>query len=252
MSPMDDFIWKSSADHHDGRAARPHSSCHARMGVHARRNGRPAHATSLCRGRHAVSARDQGGVIVPATINGAGPFRMLLDTGATHSAITERSPPPPVRGRSRKAGRFARRRHGAGNCEHRSARRRPDRHRTGCRPWCHAMRSAPACTASSGRTCWPSGATRWTSGAARCGGTTERRRRRRAVEPLIRERPVPGRAAQQSATLRLVPDSGAGSLVLFDAPRAAPPSSTVSDGRAQNGRGRRQCPARPPPRAPGR
>ena len=31
----------------------------------------------------------QGGVIVKAHINGAGPFRLLLDTGATHSAITE-------------------------------------------------------------------------------------------------------------------------------------------------------------------
>lgn len=31
---------------------------------------------------------DQGGVIVPVTVNGAGPFMMLLDTGATHSAIT--------------------------------------------------------------------------------------------------------------------------------------------------------------------
>jgi predicted aspartyl protease len=33
---------------------------------------------------------DQGGVIVPVKVNGAGPFQMLLDTGATHSAITER------------------------------------------------------------------------------------------------------------------------------------------------------------------
>ena len=33
---------------------------------------------------------EQGGVIVPVTVNGAGPFQMLLDTGATHSAITER------------------------------------------------------------------------------------------------------------------------------------------------------------------
>ena len=33
---------------------------------------------------------DQGGVIVPVTVNGRGPFQMLLDTGATHSAITER------------------------------------------------------------------------------------------------------------------------------------------------------------------
>ena len=32
---------------------------------------------------------DQGGVIVPVMVNGAGPFRMLIDTGATHSAITE-------------------------------------------------------------------------------------------------------------------------------------------------------------------
>ncbi len=31
---------------------------------------------------------DQGGVIVLVTLNGNGPFRMLLDTGATHSAIT--------------------------------------------------------------------------------------------------------------------------------------------------------------------
>jgi len=31
---------------------------------------------------------DQGGVIVPVSVNGAGPFPMLLDTGATHSAIT--------------------------------------------------------------------------------------------------------------------------------------------------------------------
>ena len=33
---------------------------------------------------------DQGGVIVPVMLNGKGPFEMLLDTGATHSAITER------------------------------------------------------------------------------------------------------------------------------------------------------------------
>ena len=32
---------------------------------------------------------DQGGVIVRVMVNGSGPFRMLLDTGATHSAITE-------------------------------------------------------------------------------------------------------------------------------------------------------------------
>lgn len=31
---------------------------------------------------------DQGGVIVPVMMNGTGPFRMLLDTGASHSAIT--------------------------------------------------------------------------------------------------------------------------------------------------------------------
>lgn len=33
---------------------------------------------------------EQGGVLVPVTLNGRGPFLMLLDTGATHSAITER------------------------------------------------------------------------------------------------------------------------------------------------------------------
>jgi predicted aspartyl protease len=32
---------------------------------------------------------DGGGVIVPVTLNGHGPFQMLLDTGATHSAITD-------------------------------------------------------------------------------------------------------------------------------------------------------------------
>jgi predicted aspartyl protease len=32
---------------------------------------------------------EQGGVIVPVMVNGSGPFPMLLDTGATHSAITE-------------------------------------------------------------------------------------------------------------------------------------------------------------------
>jgi len=32
---------------------------------------------------------EQGGVIVPVMVNDSGPFRMLLDTGATHSAITE-------------------------------------------------------------------------------------------------------------------------------------------------------------------
>jgi predicted aspartyl protease len=31
----------------------------------------------------------QGGVIVPVMLNGQGPFMMLLDTGASHSAITE-------------------------------------------------------------------------------------------------------------------------------------------------------------------
>jgi predicted aspartyl protease len=34
-------------------------------------------------------AGPQGGVIVPVMLNGQGPFMMLLDTGATHSAITE-------------------------------------------------------------------------------------------------------------------------------------------------------------------
>lgn len=33
---------------------------------------------------------DQGGILVEVTLNGHGPFLMLLDTGATHSAITER------------------------------------------------------------------------------------------------------------------------------------------------------------------
>jgi predicted aspartyl protease len=32
---------------------------------------------------------DQGGIVVPATLNGVGPFRLLLDTGATHSSISE-------------------------------------------------------------------------------------------------------------------------------------------------------------------
>ena len=32
---------------------------------------------------------EQGGVIVPVMLNGNGPFMMLLDTGSTHSAITE-------------------------------------------------------------------------------------------------------------------------------------------------------------------
>lgn len=31
---------------------------------------------------------DQGGIIIEVVLNGQGPFRMLLDTGATHSAIT--------------------------------------------------------------------------------------------------------------------------------------------------------------------
>ncbi len=34
-------------------------------------------------------AGDQGGVIVPVMLNDTGPFSMLLDTGATHSSITE-------------------------------------------------------------------------------------------------------------------------------------------------------------------
>jgi predicted aspartyl protease len=34
------------------------------------------------------SLGDQGGIVVSVTLNGAGPFKMLLDTGATHSAIT--------------------------------------------------------------------------------------------------------------------------------------------------------------------
>jgi predicted aspartyl protease len=32
---------------------------------------------------------DQGGVIVQVSLNGRGPFRMLLDTGSTHSAVSE-------------------------------------------------------------------------------------------------------------------------------------------------------------------
>jgi predicted aspartyl protease len=31
----------------------------------------------------------QGGVILPVTVNGRGPFRLLLDTGSTHSAVSE-------------------------------------------------------------------------------------------------------------------------------------------------------------------
>ncbi len=31
----------------------------------------------------------QGGVMVPVMVNGSGPFIMLLDTGATHSVITD-------------------------------------------------------------------------------------------------------------------------------------------------------------------
>ena len=31
---------------------------------------------------------DQGGIVVPATLNGFGPFPLLLDTGATHSSIS--------------------------------------------------------------------------------------------------------------------------------------------------------------------
>ncbi len=31
----------------------------------------------------------QGGVMVPVMVNGNGPFIMLLDTGATHSVISE-------------------------------------------------------------------------------------------------------------------------------------------------------------------
>jgi predicted aspartyl protease len=35
------------------------------------------------------SLGEQGGIILPVLLNGEGPFKMLLDTGATHSAITE-------------------------------------------------------------------------------------------------------------------------------------------------------------------
>ena len=31
----------------------------------------------------------QGGILVPVTVNGSGPFQMLLDTGANHSSISE-------------------------------------------------------------------------------------------------------------------------------------------------------------------
>ena len=31
---------------------------------------------------------DQGGVVLPVTLNGRGPFKMLLDTGSTHSAVS--------------------------------------------------------------------------------------------------------------------------------------------------------------------
>ena len=34
------------------------------------------------------SLGDQGGILVDVMLNGQGPFRMLLDTGATHSAVT--------------------------------------------------------------------------------------------------------------------------------------------------------------------
>lgn len=34
------------------------------------------------------SLGDQGGIVVSVTLNGTGPVKMLLDTGATHSAIT--------------------------------------------------------------------------------------------------------------------------------------------------------------------
>jgi hypothetical protein len=30
---------------------------------------------------------DQGGVILAVSLNGRGPFRLLLDTGSTHSAV---------------------------------------------------------------------------------------------------------------------------------------------------------------------
>src|SRR5262245_54112810 len=33
---------------------------------------------------------DQGGIILPVSLNGRGPFRFLLDTGSTHSAVSER------------------------------------------------------------------------------------------------------------------------------------------------------------------
>jgi predicted aspartyl protease len=35
------------------------------------------------------TAGPQGGVIVPVLLNGAGPFQMLLDTGASHSSVSE-------------------------------------------------------------------------------------------------------------------------------------------------------------------
>ena len=35
-----------------------------------------------------VSLADQGGVLVPVMLNGMGPFRLLLDTGATHSSVS--------------------------------------------------------------------------------------------------------------------------------------------------------------------
>jgi len=31
----------------------------------------------------------QGGILVPVTLNGTGPFQMLLDTGASHSSISK-------------------------------------------------------------------------------------------------------------------------------------------------------------------
>jgi predicted aspartyl protease len=47
----------------------------------------------LCSPAQAAGTRfelgDQGGVILPVSLNGRGPFKLLLDTGSTHSAVSE-------------------------------------------------------------------------------------------------------------------------------------------------------------------
>ena len=178
----------------------------------------------------------QGGIIVPVTLNGAGPFSMLLDTGASHSAVSAElaqalqlqavartTVQTPVGSGERIVVRVDRMKVGA-----HEVRVRPSvvpRHDLAKAGDVHGVVGQDVLAAlrytidfTQRRIAWHDG-----DGPGRSGAV--------AVLPLEFTAGLPFvDLPQGSSTLRLVPDSGAGGLVLFEGAGRRLPASSPGHG----------------------